>query len=650
MCGLTGFIQQPGGGADIELNRTVRLMTDRIRHRGPDSDGFWIDGDYGIAMGHRRLSVVDLSPAGHQPMISATGRFVIVYNGEVYNFQDIRAELEAKGATFSGHSDTEVILAAIEQWGVSKALQKFVGMFAFALWDRADRILFLARDQIGIKPLYWARQGQLFLFGSELKALRAHPLWKPSVDRNSISSYMRHNYIPAPHTIWQDTYKLVPGHMLVVRDGQEPESIPFWCLDDAVSNGHAHPFAGDDKEATEELNLILRDAVKRQMFADVPVGAFLSGGVDSSTVAALMQSQSNRPVRTFSIGFDEEGYNEAVHAKVVAQHLGTEHTELYVTQPEALSVIPHLSECYDEPFADSSQIPTFLISQLARQDVTVSLSGDGGDETFGGYNRYIYASKLFKQTHHMPSWLMKLLGHTALSVPAGGWDVIGRVIQAQKQPNQLGSKMNKFASALLASGNRDEDGFYRSLVSQWQTPNSVVVSGEEYKGIAWDTSVAERIPDFFRRMQYFDIQTYLPDDILTKVDRASMAHSLEVRVPLLDHRIVEFAKSLPMSMICRGGQGKWLLRQVLKRYVPDELIDRPKMGFGVPIDHWLRDGLSEWAGDLLSSSAIKKHGFLHPEPIEKAWAAHQSNEANLQHPLWTALMLQDWLEKQTVET
>ena len=644
MCGLTGFLNRRNSLPEAELDQTVRHMADRLAHRGPDDEGFWVDAENGIALGHRRLSIVDLSAAGHQPMHSSSNRYVIVYNGEIYNFRDLRDELMAKGATFHGHSDTEVMLTAFEIWGVAETLGRFIGMFAFALWDKTEKTLYLARDQVGIKPLYWVQEGDLVLFGSELKALTAHPYWNPSIDRDSVASYMRHNYVPAPNTIWQGARKLMPGSILVFREGRSPEIRTFWHIDDAVAAARRNPLTVGDEEATDALDALLRDAVQRQMVADVPLGAFLSGGIDSSTVVALMQAQSDRPVQTFSIGFNEDGFNEAQHAKAVAEHLGTIHTELYITPAEALAIVPHLTEWYDEPFADSSQIPTYLVAQLARRHVTVSLSGDGGDESFGGYNRYFYATQLWKQTYRLPPWTMDMAGRAILAVPEQMWNVAGKLVPSRRRPVQFGKKIHKLASTLLPNGQGGQDVLYRSLLTHWHDPDTLVKGAHEHKGILWDSSIADRIPDFFDRMQYFDTLTYLPDDILTKVDRASMAVSLEARVPLLDHRVIEFALRLPKRMKYRNGDGKWLLREVLKRYVPEALVDRPKMGFGVPIDHWLRNELREWAGDLLSPAAIARHDVLEPGPIEAAWNAHQSEKTNLQYPLWTALILQNWLD------
>ena len=639
MCGVTGFLDRRDGGSAPAMEAAVRAMADRLRHRGPDDAGNWADEAAGIALGHRRLSIVDLSPAGHQPMASASGRYVICFNGEIYNFRDLRGELKAKGRRFRGHSDTEVMLAAFETWGVLGALKRLIGMFAFALWDRQERVLMLARDHLGIKPLYWAASDGLFLFASELKAFRAHPRWRPTIDHDAVAAYLRFGYVPAPHSIWREARKLPPGTLLTLRPGAEPEIVPYWSFAEV----DASPIEMNDEEATEALDALLRDAVRRQMVADVPLGAFLSGGIDSSTVVALMQAQSDRAVKTFAIGFNEAGYDEAPHAKAVARHLGADHTELYVTSDQALGVVPHLTEWYDEPFADSSQIPTYLVSKLARQYVTVTLSGDGGDESFGGYNRYFYGVQLWNKIRRIPLPVRGLISHAVTTVPTGVWDVAGHVIPVRRRPALFGDKMHKAAQALTLSRS---ESVYRRLVSQWHEPNELVIGGTEPKGLLWDETLKDTVPDFFSRMQYLDTLTYLPDDILTKVDRASMAVSLESRVPLLDHRVVEFARRLPHRMKERGGKGKWLLREVLGRYVPRGLIERPKMGFGVPIDQWLRGPLMDWADALLSPAAIARHGLLRPEPIQAAWTAHRSRAQNMQYPLWTVLMLQDWLNRE----
>lgn len=639
MCGVTGFLDRQGRSPQQTMKAIVLSMADRLRHRGPDDAGTWIDETAGIALGHRRLSIIDLSSIGHQPMTSVSGRYVISFNGEIYNFLDLRKELEAKGQSFIGHSDTEVILAAFETWGIWTTLKRLIGMFAIALWDRQDRALMLARDHLGIKPLYWADVDGLFLFASELKAFRAHPSWRPTIDRDAVAAYMRFGYVPTPRSIWRESSKLAPGMLLTLRQGAEPEIAPFWNFAEIDSS----PFTMRDEEAIEALDVLLRDAVHLQMVADVPLGAFLSGGIDSSTVVALMQLQSSRPVKTFSIGFNESGYNEAPYAKAVANHLGTDHTELYVTSKQALGVVPYLTEWYDEPFADSSQIPTYLVSKLAREHVTVALSGDGGDENFGGYNRYTYGDKFWRKIRYIPLGMRWIIRESVTAIPNGIWNAVGKAIPPRHRPPQFGDKIHKAARAITLDSPEE---IYRRLISHWHEPNDLVVDGVEPKGLLWDTSLKHQIPDFFSRMQYIDTLTYLPDDILTKVDRASMAVSLESRVPLLDHRVVEFARRLPHRFKERDGRNKWLLRKMLGRYVPHRLMDRPKMGFGVPIDHWLRGPLVDWAESLLSVEALKRHGLLQPAPIRAAWTAHCSGNTNLQYPLWNVLMLQDWLNRE----
>jgi asparagine synthase (glutamine-hydrolysing) len=639
-------------------------MADQIVHRGPDDSGAWVDCEAGIALGSRRLAIVDLSPAGHQPMLSSCGRYVIAFNGEVYNFLDLRRELEPKGHSFRGHSDTEVMLEAIREWGLEAAVKKFVGMFAFALWDRRERALHLVRDRLGIKPLYYGSAGKVFLFGSELKALRAHPDFVPAINRDALALLMRHNYIPQPYSIYQGIFKLPPGCLLTIKTRHSAPPVhalpvPYWSAKEVAESGAANPFLGSAQEARDQLDALLRDSVRLRMIADVPLGAFLSGGVDSSAVVALMQAQSNRPVKTFTIGFYEENYNEAPHAKAVAGHLGTEHTELYVTPEEARAVIPKLPVLFDEPFSDSSQIPTHLISALARRQVTVSLSGDGGDELFGGYPRYTLARSLWKWIGWMPRALRRRLApivsglahlitarDTASSDPAGasydralGWlapwsDLYGR-------PGPMGGKTHKLAE-VLALENRE--ALYRYIVSGWKRPVEIVLGAQEPATILTDSARWANLPDFFQRMMFLDLVSYLPDDILTKVDRASMGVSLEARVPILDHRVVEFAARLPSSMKICHGQGKWLLRQVLYQYVPRELIERPKMGFGVPIDAWLRGPLRDWAEELLSEGRLRREGYFHPEPIRSRWAEHLSGQRNWDYCLWDVLVFQAWLE------
>jgi asparagine synthase (glutamine-hydrolysing) len=609
-----------------------------IEHRGPDDAGSWSDVDSGIGIVHRRLSILDLSSAGHQPMVSVSGRFVIAFNGEIYNHLDLREELERVGAgstavgKWRGHSDTETLLAGIERWGVKLALKKAVGMFAFALWDREANRLFLARDRIGEKPLYYGWQQGTFLFGSELKSLRVHPSFKGEIDRGAITLFMRHSYIPAPYTIYRSIHKLTPGCLLEVKLGcnqilGQPE--PYWSIADAIAVGRATPFAGNEREATDALEELLRHAVRGQMMSDVPLGAFLSGGVDSTTVVALMQAQSERPVKTFTIGFNEESYNEAAHAKGVARHLGTEHTELYVTPEQALRVIPNLPSLYDEPFSDTSQIPTFLLSELTRQHVTVSLSGDGGDELFGGYDRYSNASRWRSRIPSHFSSLKKIVGHAAK---------LGGVFDARR------SELWDLLRELLISETNAE--FYLPRVSHWKRPDLLVVDGYEPLTAFTDTRRALHTSDFLQDMMALDTVTYLPDEILVKVDRAAMGVSLETRIPMLDHRVVEFAWRLPLSMKVQGGQGKWILRQVLNRYVPKELIERPKMGFGVPIDSWLRGPLREWADALIDEARLRHEGFFNPALIRQKWDEHLSGTRNWQYHLWDVLMFQAWLEKE----
>ncbi len=642
MCGIAGFLTL------IKTDNPFAIatrMADAIVHRGPDDAGAWVDEAAGVALAHRRLAILDLTPAGAQPMISACGRYVMVFNGEVYNFEEIRIELEKAGAApaWRGHSDTEVMLVAIATWGLEAALKKFVGMFAFALWDRENRTLTLARDRLGEKPLYYGRQGGVFLFGSELKALKQHPAFEGEVDREALALYLRYCTIPAPRSIYRGIHKLTPGTLLRVcaSDRQLSEPMPFWLLNDVAEQGQREFFQGSDAEAVAALEAKLLDAVRLQQIADVPLGAFLSGGIDSSTIVALMQAQSTRPVRTFTIGFQEAGYNEAEHAKAIARHLGTDHTELYVTPAQAQAVIPRLATLYDEPFADSSQIPTYLVSQMARERVTVSLSGDGGDELFGGYNRYAWATKILQR----PRFLRKLLAHglTALSplVLNRLCRALAPVVPKSMRFGLPGDKAHKLASIL---GAESQVAIYRGLVSTWPAPADVVLGSEEPATLLDDPSRWADVSEFEHRMMYLDAMSYLPDDTLVKVDRAAMGVSLETRVPFLDHRVVEFAWQLPLSMKIRDGQGKWILRQVLYKYVPRNLIERPKTGFGVPIDSWLRGPLREWAEDLLDESRLRREGFFNSAPIRQKWTEHLSGQRNWQYHLWGILMFQEWLD------
>jgi asparagine synthase (glutamine-hydrolysing) len=643
MCGVAGFFQF-GGGNEATMIAHARAMTDAVAYRGPDDFGIWVDSASGIALGHRRLSIVDLSPAGHQPMTSSDGRFVISYNGEIYNWAAIRRELEEAGHKISwrGHSDTEVLLEACVRWGIDGAIRRLAGMFTIALWDRQTRSLTLVRDRLGIKPLYWAMLGSSLVFGSELKALRRHPLWRGEIDRSALTSFLRFGYVPAPHSIHQGVSKLLPGQKLTCEDGGEPLLSTYWSVEDAARGGLRHRIDVTPAEATDRLEALLHETIGSHMMADVPLGAFLSGGVDSSTVVALMQAQSAQPVRTFSIGFKADGYDEAQHAASVARHLGTNHTEFYLEPHHARDVIPRLPEMFDEPFADSSQIPTFLVSQLTRKHVTVALSGDGGDELFAGYNRYIVADRLWKQLAYLPQPLRRgVAGAIHLASPQA-WDRMFAHLPQRLARPQAGDKLYKLARIASASSAQ----LYPLLVSLWDNSPDLVIGGAELPDLVADSSADNIAPDLAERMQYLDQRTYLPDDILTKVDRASMAVGLEARVPLLDHRVVEFAWSLPRDLKLRGGSTKWLLRQVLYRHVPASLIERPKMGFGAPVESWLRGPLREWAETLLGEKRLNREGYLNAAPIRRRLTEHMSGARNWQHSLWAALMFQSWLERQ----
>lgn len=658
MCGLTGYWQVTGHSAEA-AEAIVGKMACQITHRGPDDQGVWTDSDAGIALAHRRLSILDLSPQGHQPMLSHCGRYVIAFNGEVYNFAALREALEKTGAApaWRGHSDTEVMLAAIAAWGLEAALKQFVGMFAFAMWDRETRTLSLARDRLGEKPLYYGWQGDTFLFGSELKALRAHPAFRAEIDRDALTLFLRHNAIPAPYSIYRGIHKLPPGTFLqlhaadALTPGPSPGGSggikPYWSARSVAEAGQRNLFRGSDAEAATELERLLGQAVGGQMVADVPLGAFLSGGIDSTTIVALMQAQSVRPVKTFTIGFNEAGYNEAEHAHAVARHLGTEHTELYVTPQDAMDVIPNLSAIYDEPFADSSQMPTCLVSRLARHHVTVSLSGDGGDELFGGYNRYFWARSLWRKFGWMPHPLRAALAGVLTTVPPASWNTVfqklGQWLPARLRYANPGDKLHKAAEILAV---RSPEEIYLGLVSHWKHPAQMVRGSHEPPTLLTDPTRQADLPDFEHRMMVLDTVTYLPDDILTKVDRAAMSVSLETRVPLLDHRVVEFAWTLPLHMKIRHGQGKWLLRQVLYRHVPQSLMERPKMGFGVPIDQWLRGPLKPWAAALIEPGRLAREGFFDPMPVQRKWAEHQSGRHNWSYYLWDVLMFQAWLQAQ----
>jgi asparagine synthase (glutamine-hydrolysing) len=656
MCGLVGFLEH-GVCRDREAASAVLgRMADTIVSRGPDDFGVWTN-DAGIGLAHRRLSILDLSPAGHQPMACASGRYVIAFNGEIYNHLGLRAELAKVGAggtaagDWRGHSDTETLLAGFATWGIKPTVERCIGMFAFAVWDRQERVLTLGRDRLGEKPLYYGWQGQgdkaCFLIGSELKALKAHPAFVAEINRDALCLLMRHNYIPAPHSIYRGIYKLQPGTLLTVSlHRREPVVERYWSLAEVAVAGNRAPLAGSPEAMVDELETLLKSAIRQQMMADVPLGAFLSGGIDSSTVVALMQAQSERPIKTFTIGFNEAGYNEAVHAKAVARHLGTDHTEMYVTPQQALNVIPKLPGLYCEPFADSSQVPTFLVSQLARKQVTVSLSGDAGDELFAGYNRYVLARNIWGKVSRLPRGVRALGASGIRALSPAAWNRLLGPVQPMlprslRQAN-MGDKLHKGAGVLGAQG---VDDLYLGLVSHW-VPEDLVIGGQEPATCLRGAPLELEGLDSVQRMMALDALTYLPDDILVKVDRAAMGVSLEGRVPFLDHRVVEFAWRVPQSMKLRDGVGKWILRQVLYRHVPKELIERPKMGFGVPIDAWLRGPLKDWAEALLDEGRLRREGYFSPGPIRAKWAEHLSGKRNWQYLLWDVLMFQAWLEEQ----
>jgi asparagine synthase (glutamine-hydrolysing) len=634
MCGFTGFFSDNAGLFGLD---TLERMAGAIAHRGPDDQGLWLDAEAGIALGHRRLAIVDLSKAGHQPMQSESGRYVFVFNGEIYNHATMRAEIDARGGapTWRGHSDTETLLAGFELWGIAETLGRAIGMFAFALFDRKLQTLTLGRDRLGEKPIYYGWSKGVFLFGSELKALRCHPAFSGEINRQALASFLKYQYVPGPESIYSGIAKLQPGCLLTLSLAQrEPVIETYWSAIEQAQLGVKNRFSGSLDEAVDALEALLGDAIGQQMMADVPVGAFLSGGIDSSTIVALMQKRSVRPVRSFAIGFDVPGFNEAIYAREVARHLGTEHTELYVTPQAALELVPRLPEFYDEPFADSSQIPTYLVAQLARQQVTVSLSGDAGDELFAGYNTYAMAERFERIAASMPGFFRQFL--------AGGMEALGEPLATFAGRPALARQMRLAAHVLCGRGLSERAD---RLQTHWQKGEGLVV-GVPHALAPFDLATAE-FANFTtaEKLMARDLVHYLPDDILVKLDRASMAVALESRVPMLDHRVVEFAWSLPMALKWREGQTKWVLRQVLYRHVPRAMIDRPKKGFSVPIAAWLRGPLKDWAADLLDAKRLEAEGFLNPVMISTAWNEHISGRVDRHNDLWSVLMFQQWLRR-----
>lgn len=646
MCGLAGYLAAPGDD-DAGMGVITRRMTAAIAYRGPDSDGHWADPEAGIALGHLRLAIVDLTEAGAQPMTSASGRFVMVYNGEIYNHADLRAELEDMGLApdWRGHSDTETLLAGIEAWGLDATLDRAVGMFAIALWDRETRTLSLVRDRMGEKPLYYGWQAKdgarAFLFGSELGALARHPAFEGRIERNVLPEFLRHGHVGEDRSIYARIAKVLPGEIVTLSlDAPEPKRRRYW--DGAEVAANREILHRDPAEAVEALDALLRDAVGRQLMSDVPLGAFLSGGIDSSTIVALMQALSDAPVHTFSIGFEEARYNEAEHARAVAAHLGTHHTDLYIDEATLLGVVPKLATMYTEPLADSSQIPTYLVAKLAREHVTVALSGDGGDELFAGYDRYAQGARLMAKARRLPRPLRQGIAGAVTGLPRGLWDSVLEPLRPTPEGKEHnGQRMRRLADYLAS---RDLEDLHRKLVSRWRFPEAAV-PGAVPPATLLDGNLPPRgdLSDIERMMQ-LDMVSYMPDDILAKVDRATMAVSLESRAPLLDHRVVRFAWSLAPELKHRAGVSKWALRQVLYRYVPPELIDRPKMGFEVPIGLWMRGALKDWTGDLLARERLAREGWFDPDAITGLWNDHLSGKANWGLQLWPVVMFQSWLD------
>ena len=649
MCGIAGYFTVQKQRAYEEMEQITKRMINTLQHRGPDGFGVWIDIDKGICLGHRRLAIIDLSSNGQQPMISSSGRYVITFNGEIYNFQELRHELKlVSDISFRGYSDTEVMLAAFDVWGVEKALKRFIGMFAFALWDRQEHLLYLARDRMGEKPLYYGWMGPTFLFGSDLAALCAHPEFKKEIDQDVLSLYLRHQYVPAPYSIYKDIFKLPQGTYLSINLNEQfstLEPTPYWSAEKMIFDAKEAYHLESEEEAIHKLDGLLRNVIDQQMISDVPTGVFLSGGIDSSTIAALMQQLSTQSVKTFTIGFNIEGYNEAVHAKEVANYLGTNHTELYVTPEQVLEVIPKLPSLYNEPFSDSSQIPTFLVSELARTKVTVSLSGDGGDELFGGYNRYYWVNEVWNKMAWAPSRVRRFISSLLTSVSPQSLDTMysffAPVFSGKWKQMLPGEKLYKLAEVITAESPK---AMYCDLISLWKHPALISKGATEPMTIINNSGCWPDLENITEWMMYMDMMTYLPDDILVKVDRASMGKSLEVRAPFLDHRVVEFSWKLPLNMKMRNHQGKWILRQVLYQYVPKHLIERPKMGFSIPIHVWLRGPLREWAENLLDQKKLDDGGLFDSGLIRRKWEEHISGRYNWQHYLWNILMFQAWIE------
>ncbi|MBT5399280.1 asparagine synthase (glutamine-hydrolyzing) [bacterium] len=658
MCGITGIF---GNLKKNEFDKSIRKMSETLRHRGPDDSGIWIDKENGIALGHQRLSIVDLSLAGHQPMTSPCGKFVVIFNGEIYNHIQLRGKLNNSeyGQSWKGHSDTETLVSAFSQWGIDKTLSQLVGMFAIAIWDLKRKKLHLVRDRFGEKPLYYGWSNGVFLFGSELKALQSYEGFNNIIDRNVLSLYMQYMYVPSPYSIFKNVYKLDPGCILEIDISGTSQSnkqitssvfnskgisIKQWYSLSKIAKNSQNNLIKDEKEAIDLLEKTLLESVKSQLISDVPLGAFLSGGVDSSMIVSLMSQECASPVKTFTIGFEESGFNEAIYAKKVAEHLGTDHHEMYVTANDVFKVIPNLPSLYDEPFADSSQIPTYLVSKLARQYVTVSLSGDAGDELFGGYNRYLWGGRVWNKLKWIPPIMRQNIGATIQKLPTSSWDMVGRLLPNKYKVSSMGSKAHRMAYRLRKVNSLDD--MYYSLVTEGFNEEDLVYNSDLIlKTKLNESNIVLDVDDSAHRMMLWDTLTYLTDDILTKVDRAAMGASLETRIPFLDHRVVELAWRMPLDMKIKNGVGKWPLRQILYKYVPKELIERPKAGFAVPVGQWIRGPLREWADDLLDETRMHREGYFNPKLVRKIWNQHLSGNYDWTPRLWAILMFQAWLDK-----
>ncbi len=656
MCGITGIF---GNLRKEEFDSSIHEMSATLNHRGPDDAGTWINEENGVAFGHQRLSIIDLSSAGHQPMVSPCGRFTTVFNGEIYNHLQLRDKLNtsANKQSWKGHSDTETLVTAFSQWGIEKTLQQLVGMFAIAVWDFKEKRLFLIRDRFGEKPLYYGWSNGVFLFGSELKALQKYKRFSNQIDRGALSLYMKYMYVPTPYSIFRDIYKLEPGCILQIDKGTKPPTLPLfapfrdqginiaqWYSISNMAQAGQKNLITDQNDAVDLIEKTLLESVRSQLISDVPLGAFLSGGIDSSVITALMQKVCKDPVKTFTIGFEESSFNEAIYAKEVSRHLGTEHHELYVTSSDAFKVIPHLPTLYDEPFADSSQIPTYLVSKLARESVTVSLSGDAGDELFGGYSRYLWGSRVWNKVRWMPLIVRQTLGVAINKISVNTWDSIGNSLPNSSRVSLMGDKAHRMAHRL--KNVKSLDDVYHSLVTEGYKEDGLVVNDKAALITKLDNNdIVSGIVDSEHRMMLLDSLTYLPDDILTKVDRAAMGVSLETRIPFLDYRVAELAWRLPLDTKINNGETKWPIRQVLYKYVPKVLIERPKAGFAIPVGQWIRGPLREWAADLLNEERIRREGYFNPELVQQLWQQHLSGKYDWTPRLWAILMFQAWLDK-----